>query len=197
MQWHHFLFRPCLRKFACPLRWRCGCTKASEKRRRFGAEECFFYGARGGSARRRPEVRLGTKTCRSEAEGVKKTCAEWKNRPKSGRKYKKAGLSRLFCGHLAVFCCVLVVWRGAWSGFRLAFGTIRPQGGVGAAARALDDQEVNVALGKFFAAMLAAQLGEGVGGGYAHGWPSRGRPARSASQRELISKYSGESSTPV
>lgn len=51
----------------------------------------------------------------------------------------------------------------------LAFGTIRPQGVVRAAARALDDQQVDVAFCQFFAAVLAAQLGERLGGRYAHG----------------------------
>ena len=95
----------------------------------------------------------------------------------------------------------LFIWKYPWGLFRiiwdLALGTIRPQGVVCAAARALDDQQVDVAFSQLFAAVLAAQFGERLGGRYSHGWPSRGRPARSASQRELISKYSGESSTPV
>ena len=90
-----------------------------------------------------------------------------------------------------------MVLRRALEVIGLAFGTIRPQCVVGAAARALDDQKVDVAFSQLFAAVLAAQFGEGLGGGYAHGWPSRERLARSASQRELMPKYSGESSTPV
>lgn len=106
---------------------------------------------------------------------------------------KKGGIPRLF----AVFCRVLVVLRRALEIASLGPGAIRPQGVVGAAARALDDQQVDVAFSQLFAAVLAAQFGERLGGGYAHGCPSRGRPARSASQRELMPKYSGESSTPV
>ena len=90
-----------------------------------------------------------------------------------------------------------MVLRRALEVIALAFGTIRPQCVVGAAAGALDDQQVDVAFSQLFAAVLTAQFGERLGGGYAHGCPSRGRPARSASQRELMSKYSGESSTPV
>lgn len=90
-----------------------------------------------------------------------------------------------------------MVLRGALDVVRIMPGATSPQGVVGAATRALDDQQVNVSFSQFFAAMLAAQLGERLGGRYAHGCPSRGWPASSASQRELMSKYSGESSTPV
>ena len=48
-------------------------------------------------------------------------------------------------------------------------GATSPQGVVGAAARALDNQQVDKALGKFFAAMLAAQFWQRLGCGYAHG----------------------------
>lgn len=81
---------------------------------------------------------------------------------------KKAGFPA-FLWFFAVFCRALVVLRRALEVVSLAPVAIRPQGVVGAAARALDDQEVNVALSKFFAAVLAAQFGERLGGGYAHG----------------------------
>lgn len=74
---------------------------------------------------------------------------------------KKGGVSRL--------CCFLMVECGVRGVCCLAFGTIRPQRVVGAAARAFDDQQVDVALGKFFAAVLAAQFGEWLSGRYAQG----------------------------
>ncbi len=74
---------------------------------------------------------------------------------------KKGGVSRL--------CCFLVVECGVRGLCGLAFGTIRPQCVVGAAARAFDDQQVDVAFSQFFAAVLAAQFWERLGGGYAHG----------------------------
>lgn len=96
-----------------------------------------------------------------------------------------------------IFCRFLVVLRRALEVVSLAPGAICPQGVVGAAARAFDNQQVDVALCQFFAAVLAAQFGQGLGGGYAHGCPPCLVPASSASQRELMPKYSGDSSTPV
>ena len=55
------LSAPGPRRFACPLRRLWDCTEASEKRRRFGAEECFFSGgaadrlASGQDGKKRPE----------------------------------------------------------------------------------------------------------------------------------------------
>lgn len=65
-----------------------------------------------------------------------------------------------------------MVLRGPLKAICLALGAILPQGVIGPAARAFDNQQVDIAFSQFFAAMLTAQLGERLGGGYAHGCAS-------------------------
>ena len=105
VQWRHFLFCPWPRRFACPLRGLWDCTEASKKRRRFGAEECFFSGGaadrRGGGQRSGPGPRRGKKM----GESGKKACTKWENRAENGRRYEKGGFFPPFLCFLACNCC--------------------------------------------------------------------------------------------